>query len=84
MEKVEGIDLSQLVVSVEDEFLLEKRKKICASVSGMISDLVKWKEEKNKLNKQITELESNITKVTEKLTKVKNGDWSVLNVKFTE
>lgn len=48
-------------------------------ISGIVNDLIKFKEQKMELEKSVKDINSKIDKAEDKYNKIIAGDWSVLN-----
>lgn len=81
MEKIEGVDLEQLVNDVDAELMEEKRRKASSIIRGMMADVAKWKSDRDNAQKEIAKLSDKIAKAQEKLIKIRAGDWSLLTDK---
>lgn len=79
MDKIEGIDLGQLVKEAEADVLREQRDKVARAVRGIVADIGRWHEERATKATELEKLDEKIAKAKDKYQKLVNGDWSVLN-----
>ena len=78
MEQVKDVDLAELVDSSEGEIFAEKQR----SVAGLVKKLLQRQEilakEVMAAEKSLTKKQEALGKVEVKITKLRDGDWSVL------
>lgn len=81
MKPIVGVDLKQIFTSSESDVLVEKTKKTANTVKGLLlsaEDARKAvKDAENNLQKKEQALET----ISDKIRKVKKGDWSALQDK---
>ncbi|KKN83581.1 hypothetical protein LCGC14_0298200 [marine sediment metagenome] len=78
MEQVKDVDLAELVDSSEGEIFAEKQR----SVAGLVKKLLQRQEilakEVMAAEKSLAKKKEGLFKVEVKITKLRDGDWSVL------
>jgi predicted aminopeptidase len=78
MDKIEDIDLPELVAESSQQFLQERR----ASVTGLIKQMFQRAEQlANEIRadeKGLAKKRGKLSEVTAKIEKLRGGDWSVL------
>lgn len=79
MKKIEGIDLLTIVDHVEHENMEAIRDAIAKQVRGMVSDIQTWARVMQRNTAENEKLSDKINKAREKLTKIRAGDWSLVN-----
>ncbi len=79
MEKIEGLNLGDLV-SEASRISIAKRKELALSlVSKLMHRIEGLAQEEKKLTQQLKQNNEKIKKAQETLDKIKAGDWSVLS-----
>lgn len=78
MEKIEGVDLSQLVVESAEELVAEKRKKVGGAIKSLLLAAEQMQIEIRRGKQELQKKEEKLAKTLEKVAKLKSGDWSVL------
>ncbi len=78
MKKVDGVDLSELVKETATAVLSEKRKGIAGLVKELMQKSESLAKEIEKGEIELNKKKANLTAVNDKLKKLGEGDWSVL------
>ncbi len=78
MEKIEGVDLTQLVVESAEELVAEKRKRVGGAIKSLLLAAEQMQMEIRRGKQELQKKEEKLTKTLEKVAKLKAGDWSVL------
>jgi phenylpyruvate tautomerase PptA (4-oxalocrotonate tautomerase family) len=84
MEKIDGINLSELITEASSEVLLEKRREVASAIRQMLNKQISLAGEITKMDKELAQKNKQLIEVNGKLDKIKSGDWSVLNEKKQE
>lgn len=84
MKPIEGIDLRDLALEAENAILQENKRRIGGMIRGIQTDLINWREQKDKAEKDLAKLTQKIEAAENKLQAINAGDWSVLNDNMTK
>ena len=77
-ERIDGIELNDLVSGVEHDLLEAKREEVRRAIRGIFNDMTNWQRERQDALRKAANLEQKIAQAGAKLEKLKAGDWSVL------
>lgn len=78
MEKIENVDLSELVEESSTELVAEKRRKVAGMIKQQLQRVEQLSVDVKELEKQLRGKKEKLGKALEKIKKIKEGDWSVL------
>ncbi len=78
MEKIDGVDLSELVEESSTELVTEKRRKVAGMIKQQLQRVEQLSIDVKELEKQLRGKKEKLDKALAKIKKVKEGDWSVL------
>ncbi|KKK98742.1 hypothetical protein LCGC14_2639720 [marine sediment metagenome] len=78
MEKINNVDLSQLVEESAEKLVAEKRNKAASLVKQELQRIEQLKIDIKKIDKDRKNKQDKLDKAQAKMDKIKNGDWSVL------
>lgn len=78
MQKIDGIELADLVTETENEVLAEKRAAIRKQVSGILLNKANWEYLEKKALAEAKKYREKIEKAAAKLKQIREGDWSIL------
>ena len=84
MEKIDEVDLKQLVEEVKRDFKGERTRKAKRQIRHIIQGLEKTEKEITAMKKEIEKKEKNMTRGREKIKKVREGAWHLLSDKENE
>ena len=77
-EKIEGVDLSDLVTEAAGAVLSERRKQAAGMIKQLLQRVEGAASDIRDLEKQIARKRESMGKAQAKIDKLKAGDWSVL------
>lgn len=78
VEPIEGVDLKELLQETAQEIVLEKKRSTQRLMRILLDRLYVLKEEIIQAKKHLVNKEEAIKKIEEKITRLRDGDWSVL------
>ena len=78
MEKIDGVNLSDLVEESSTELVAEKRRKVAGMIKQQLQRVEQLSVDVKELEKQLKGKKEKLEKALAKIKKVKEGDWSVL------
>ncbi len=81
MEKIEGVNLEELVEESSADLVEEKKKSVAGLIKQQLQRMERLATEIKNLEKEINGKRDKLKKIQEKIEKIKNGDWSVLTEK---
>ncbi len=78
MEKLENVNLSELVVEASDALLTEKRNAAASSIKKHLQRVEQLAIDVRKIEKELKSKREKLVKAQAKIEKIKEGDWSLL------
>jgi seryl-tRNA synthetase len=78
MEKIEGIELDELVSDVASELVNDRRKQAASAIKVQLQKVEQLAADMKLLNKQLKEKQKKFDEVVARIEKIKGGDWSLL------
>lgn len=78
MEKIEGVNLADLVAEVEGDLIDAKRAEVRRAIQGIFTDIAKWAADLKIKEREIAALNDKIAKARVKLGQLREENWSVL------
>jgi outer membrane murein-binding lipoprotein Lpp len=78
MEKLENVNLAELVVEASDALLTEKRNGAASSIKKHLQRVEQLAIDVRKLEKELKSKKEKLAKAQAKIEKIKEGDWSLL------
>lgn len=78
MKPIEGIELGDIYAEVQAARLKEQRIAIAGKVSGIYTNILQWQQGKARADSESKKLGEKIAKAQDKLQKIRDGDWTVL------
>lgn len=79
IEKIPGVELSELVTEATSELLAERRKKAAGLIKNHLQRVEGLALDVRKKENELKKLREKLTKAQAKIDKIKAGDWSVLS-----
>lgn len=80
MKEIAEINLSEIVVEANDQLISEKRKGLVSLMAQKLNELNQAVARKLDAQKKLDAETKNIERLTAWINKVKEGDWSVINL----
>lgn len=81
IEKIEGVDLADLVTEASTRLLAERRVEAAGLVKNHLQRVEGLTLEVRKKEQELKKLKEKLSKAQDKVDKIKAGDWSVLALK---
>lgn len=78
MEKIDGVNLEDLVEESSADLIAEKRRSVAGLIKQQLQRMEQLATDVKNLEKQLKGKREKLTKTQEKMEKIKSGDWSVL------
>jgi hypothetical protein len=79
MEKIENIDLNNLVQEVSEQLLDDRRKMAAGIIKKELQKIEQLIIDIKKAEREVKSKQEKLKKAQEKIDKIKSGDWSCLN-----
>lgn len=78
MEKIDGVNLEDLVKESSADLVAEKRRSIAGLIKQQLQRMEQLATDVQNLEKQLKGKREKLKKTQEKIEKIRGGDWSVL------
>lgn len=78
MEKLENVNLAELVVETSDSLLTEKRNAAASIIKKHLQRVEQLAINVHKLEKELKGEKEKLAKAQAKIDKIKEGDWSLI------
>ena len=78
MEKIENVDLGNLVTEASNEIIDARRKQAAGIIKQQLQRIEQLVTDISNAEKELKKKRDKLTKAQEKIDKIKAGDWSLL------